>query len=170
VDAQIEVFDGATSLGTAAVDSALSEAPFDESGKATLPNTLPDDGRVHLLRVVGATTGTEIIVPVLADAPPPPTGKVASKVTLAKAPDKITTSTKNPRIKVTVTTANGPASGKVKVIVGGKTYSAALNDDGRVTVRIAQFKTAGKKTVRVKYLGNATTQPDTAKLTFFVWR
>ena len=66
VDASVQVFDGAKSLGTVPVASALSGTPFDESGTATIPNSLPNDGKLHLLRVVGQTTGTDIVVPVLA--------------------------------------------------------------------------------------------------------
>ena len=68
-DAEVEVFDGATSLGTFPVTSELSTEPFDESGTATLPNTIPDDGQLHVLRVVGKTTGTDVMVPVQAARP-----------------------------------------------------------------------------------------------------
>ena len=49
----------------------------------------------------------------------------------------------------------------------GETYRAKLKN-GRAVVKLPKFAKTGKKTVRVKYLGNATTTADTAKVTFRV--
>ncbi len=68
VDTEVAVFDGTKPMGTVPVTSALTSTPFDESGTATIPNTLPNDGKLHLLRIVGETTGTDILVPVVAAA------------------------------------------------------------------------------------------------------
>ena len=47
-DDEVEVFDGAQSLGTFSVEYELSTEPFDEAGRVTVPNTIPGDGQVHL--------------------------------------------------------------------------------------------------------------------------
>ncbi|MBM9460080.1 ExeM/NucH family extracellular endonuclease [Nocardioides sp. zg-536] len=64
-DSEIQVRLGDTTLGTVAVDNTIGTAVYDQYGKAsvsiTLPATLPADAT---LRLVGATTGTEIQVPI----------------------------------------------------------------------------------------------------------
>ncbi len=59
------------------------------------------------------------------------------------------------------------ANGRIKVKVGGETYKAKL-ENGRAVVKLDKFGKTGKKTVRVQYLGNATTTTDSAKVTIRV--
>ncbi len=159
-DAEIEVFDGATSLGTAAVNSDLTETPYDEAGTASLPYTVPSDGRLHLLRVVGATTGTEILVPVVAD-------KASANAKVKVKPKRVVRNRTNAKVIVVVKSNGDAANGRVEIKVGGKTYKRKLND-GRAVVILPRYAKTGKKTVRVKYLGNATTEADSAKASFRV--
>ena len=71
------------------------------------------------------------------------------------------------KVIVVVKADGDAANGRVEVKVNGKTYKAKLNN-GRAVVKLPKFAKTGKKTVRVKYLGNATTTADTAKVTFRV--
>ena len=151
-DAEVEVFDGATSLGTFPVTSALTETPFDESGTATLPNTLPDDGTLHLLRVVGETTGTDIVVPVM-------TEKAAGDGETDRD-HHARQGRRRPHPGQGDHRGQGrgqAATGRIQVKVGNKTYKATLAN-GRATVALKPFPTTGKKQVKITYLGNATTK------------
>jgi 5'-nucleotidase len=164
VDAEVEVFDGATSLGTFPVTTALSETPFDESGTATLPNTLPDDGTVHVLRVVGATTGTDILVPVMTEKAP-----AKANLIVTTKPGKVIVDRTRAKVITRVTAEGQAATGRIEVKVGKKTYKARLVN-GRATVALKPFPTTGKKKVKVTYLGNATTQRATKTITIKVVR
>lgn len=64
-DAQIEVMLGDEQIGTAAVDNTVGNKPYDNYGTAQVSVTVPavEDGRT-VFTLVGATTGTEIKVPV----------------------------------------------------------------------------------------------------------
>ncbi len=162
VDAEVKVFDGARLLGTSPVVSALADTPFDEAGTASVPNTLPNDGRVHLLRVVGATTGTDIVVPVL-------TAKASANATVKVKPKKVVVDRTRAKVLVVVKAGSGAASGRVHVKVAGTTYKAKLKN-GRAVVTLPKFGKPGKKAVVVKYLGNATTAADTARTTIRIVR
>ncbi|HET9419949.1 MAG TPA: 5'-nucleotidase C-terminal domain-containing protein [Nocardioides sp.] len=150
-DAEVEVFDGATSLGTFPVTSALTEMPLDESGTATLPNTLPDDGQLHLLRIVGETTGTDIVVPVTTDKAP-----AAANLSVTTRPGRVVVDRTRAKVTTQVRAAGSAATGRIEVKAGGRTYKAKL-ENGRATVTLKPFPTTGKKQVKVIYLGNATT-------------
>jgi len=161
VDTEVDVFDGTKPLGTFPVTSALSGAPFDESGTATIPNTLPNDGKLHLLRIVGEATGTDILVPVVAAA------KDESSVKVSVKPTKVVANRTKAKVIVVVKAAGEGATGKVEVSVNGQTYKRIL-DGGRHVILLDRFAKPGKKTVRVKYLGNATTAAGSDKVTFRV--
>ncbi len=161
VDTEVEVFDGTNSMGTVPVTSVLTSTPFDESGTATIPNTLPNDGELHLLRIVGETTGTDVLVPVVA-AP-----KTQVAVSVSVNPDKIVVDKTKARVIVRVDAEGEDATGRIEVKVGGETYEARLKN-GRAVVKLEKFGTTGTKTVRVQYLGNATTAEGSAEVTIQV--
>ena len=95
--------------------------------------------------------------------------KAAADTTVKVKPNKIRVNRTQAKVIVKVTSGDAAAKGRVEVKVGGKSYRAKLND-GRAVVKLKPFAKTGKKTVRVKYLGNAITKPDTAKATFRVVR
>ena len=129
VDTEVEVFDGTNSMGTVPVTSVLTSTPFDESGTATIPNTLPNDGELHLLRIVGETTGTDVLVPVIA-APKTPVA-----VSVSVNPDKIVVDKTKARVIVRVDAEGEDATGRIEVKVGGETYEARLKN-GRAVVKL----------------------------------
>ncbi len=78
-DTELTVSLGAVELGSFPVDSTVGSDPFDEVGTASVTVTLPDgvaEGPATLT-LTGATTGTEVLVPieVAADEHPPGDGK-----------------------------------------------------------------------------------------------
>ncbi len=161
-DAEVEVFDGATSLGTFPVTSELTDTPFDESGTATLPNTIPNDGKLHVLRVVGETTGTDAMVPVQA-------AKASASLNVKVKPGKVVVDRTRAKVIVTVKAAGANATGRIEVKVGGDTYKAKL-EGGRAVVQLDRFAKTGKKKVKVSYLGNGSTESASETVTINVRR
>ncbi len=74
-----------------------------------------------------------------------------------KAPQRVTKGDKAV-IKVRVSAAGHTPTGKVTVVVGGKKVTKALKD-GKATLRVRMTK-VGKAKVRVRYSGDALTEPD----------
>ncbi len=140
-DTEVEVFEGVTSLGTFPVTSDLTTTPFDESGTATLPN--PNLGTGHVLRVVGATTGTEAVVNVLQ----------ASGVAATAPPVTYGTDwTANVNIDPNA------ATGTVEILNGTTSLGTAPADnDGNAVVAIdGTALSGGAHTLTVRYLGDTT--------------
>ena len=140
VDTEVEVFEGATSLGTFPVKSERTSTPFDESGTATLPN--PDPEAPHTLRVVGNNTGTDHLVEV----------GLASDVSATA--DSATYGT-DWTVDVMVTPAG--ATGSVEVFYGSTSLGTAPLVGGAAEVTIdGAAVPAGNRDLSVRYLGNDT--------------
>lgn len=151
-DDAVDVYLGRTKIGSAPVDNTVAVgATDDEAGKATISVTIPRYVGTPALTLRGATTGTEVQVPVtLKNAP-----KAAAKVKVAVTPKKIVRNRTKAKVTVTVT-APAKATGKVRVRVGGlkKVFTVQLNKAGKATITLPKFKKAGKRKVTVTYLGN----------------
>ena len=139
-DAQVEVFEGETSLGTFDVDNTVGSLPFDQSGMATLPN--PDVTLEHVLRVVGATTGTEALV------------EVALPSTVSATAEAVTYGT-NWSADVSVTPTD--ATGDVEILNGATSLGTATLTAGSATVDISGTAlSGGNHTLTVRYQGDDT--------------
>ncbi|WP_435741611.1 bifunctional metallophosphatase/5'-nucleotidase [Nocardioides sp. SYSU DS0663] len=75
---------------------------------------------------------------------------------------------KTPRVKIIVTADGVPASGTVKVVENREAYRARLRPNGRIWVKLPAYRTVGKKSVWVKYLGDEDTRSATTKVKFRV--
>lgn len=150
-DDSVTVSLGDEELGSFPVDSTVSDEPFDETGVAHVSVKLPASVQAgHLeLTVTGTKTGTTALVPV-------DLKKADSTVTATVSPKTIVAKKTRATVSVEVSSPSG-ASGKVLVRVGGQSHTVKLTD-GRASVELAAFHKAGKKTVTVRYLGNATTK------------
>ena len=93
--------------------------------------------------------------------------KAAADLTVKVKPNKIKVDRTRAKVVVRVDSGDDAARGKVEVKVGGKKYTRTL-DNGRAVIRLSKFARTGKKTVRVKYLGNAVTKSASTKVTFRV--
>jgi 5'-nucleotidase len=93
--------------------------------------------------------------------------KATAEVNVKVKPDRIRVNRTKARVIVVVQAGDQAAKGRIEVKVAGDTFRAKL-DNGRAVVKLDRFAKTGKKTVRVKYLGNATTESDSAKTTFRV--
>ncbi|WP_243059750.1 5'-nucleotidase C-terminal domain-containing protein [Nocardioides sp. SR21] len=164
-DTELAIELDGTDVGTTPVDNTVAEGtPYDESGTASVSVALPDDLAVgeHTLTLTGATTGTVVTVPFTVGA-----ASATSKTTATVSPDKVVVNKTKATVKVTVKAAGEPAAGKVEISVGGNTYKATLAN-GKASVTLKKFTSTGKKTVKVKYLGNAETEPSSTSVTIKV--
>ncbi|WP_121250898.1 bifunctional metallophosphatase/5'-nucleotidase [Nocardioides ferulae] len=163
-DDEVEVRFKGQSLGSFPVDNTIVPGAgfqeFDEHGTASVSVTLPDyAGDPDALVVVGDDTGTKVKVGIDTIAIP----KAEATVTVKRSPKRVVAGQTKVMLKVTVKSAT-EAGGKVKVRAGGRAYTAKVVD-GQATVTLKPFAKAGKKTVTVRYLGDALTARDVKKLT-----
>lgn len=96
----------------------------------------------------------------LPDVVTPPEPKSTSKTTAVAKPSKVYQGKTRAKVTVTVRSEGAAAKGKVEVRIGGKTYRATLKN-GKATVRLAKFGSAGVKVGKAVYLGNDTTKKST---------
>lgn len=164
-DSQLTLAIDGTDAGVTPVDNTVPEAtPYDESGIASVSVALPEGlaPGEHTMTLTGETTGTVVTVPFVVGA-----ASAASKTTATVSPDKVVVDKTKATVKVTVKAGGQPAAGKVTVSVAGKTYRATL-ENGKASVTLKRFSSTGKKTVKVKYLGNADTEPSSTSVTIKV--
>lgn len=88
---------------------------------------------------------------------PTPTGKSETDTKVKLKPRKVHRGDAF-KVIVKVTSAAGEATGKVKVLLDGKSVAKRRLDDGRVVVRVKRLLTLGKHKVVAKYLGSGTMQ------------
>lgn len=80
--------------------------------------------------------------------------KASTRLSVSLAPKKPKAGTR-PKVKVTVSATGVKATGAVRVVLRGKVIArGTLNANGKVTVRLPK-QAAGKRTVRVVYVGTA---------------
>ena len=162
-DAKVTVKLGGKVLGSFPVTNTVAEgATDDEAGTASIAVKLPADtpSGTAVLTVIGDVTGTAVRVPVKV-------AKASSTVKARIGPSKIVVDKTKPRLKVVVKAGGRAASGKVKVIANGQTYSTKLKA-GKATITLARQGRTGKAHAKVIYLGNATTEADTVRVTYVV--
>lgn len=144
-DDEVQVSLGEQALGSFPVDHALGDQISDEYGTASVSVELPEDLAVgeHVLTVTGATTGTEVEVPVKV-------GK-SSEIT-AKATDLVYGEAGG--VKVTVT-SDSEATGTIRLYEGDTFLGKSRLRDGEGAVRIPRRSLKpGKHTLTVVYLGD----------------
>ena len=89
--------------------------------------------------------------------------KAESKVKATVKQNKVVAKKTKAKIVVTVDAEGFTPSGKVKVLVAGKTYRATL-ENGKAVVKLKKFQKPGKYTAKVSYLGDANTEGDKTKV------
>ena len=169
-DDEVSIRFNGQEIGTAPVDNTVTTGvegnqDYDEAGVAEVAVTLPRyAGDPNQLAVVGTESGTRVAVPI----DTVPTAKAAADMTVTSAPAKIVVDKTEARIKVKVRSAGDPATGKVTVKAGGRTYNARLDDTGRAVIELRPFGSTGNKTVRVSYDGDSLTRAANDSLTLKV--
>lgn len=126
------------------------------AGSARLDLAVPGSLSGGNVRFVAQPSGTSVTLPVrFGKSPATVVAKVRQKRIVA---DRTRT-----RIRVRVGALAEQATGRVKVVAGGRTYRAKL-EDGVAVVTLRPFEVRGAKRIRVTYVGNATTQPESTVL------
>ncbi|MCR1783177.1 5'-nucleotidase C-terminal domain-containing protein [Nocardioides carbamazepini] len=155
-DTELQVKLGDKVLDTAPVDNTISSAVYDQNGMAAVSVNLPQDvaAGTAQLTLVGATTGTQVKVPVTVAK-----GTVALKVKIK--PGKIKVRKTKAKVKVAVVDAAGlPVTGQVKIKVKGQKAKTVTVVDGEVKVKLKAFTSVGVKKIKVIYQGSATQLPE----------
>lgn len=142
----------AVSKGNDVVGSVVLAAG---QGTVTLPaKSLPVGTHVLTLTYSGDTghkpsTGSVTVTVVKAE------GTVEAKV----KPKRVVADKTRARVVVTVDAEGFVPTGRVKVLVAGKTYRAKLVD-GKAVIKLKEFKKPGAYKAKVSYLGDDTTESD----------
>lgn len=149
----------AAATGTVAVskgnDVVGSVVLASGQGTVTLPaKSLPVGTHVLTLTYSGDTghkpsTGSVTVTVVKAE------GTVKAKV----KPKRVVADKTRARVVVTVDAEGFVPTGRVKVLVAGKTYRAKLVD-GKAVIKLKEFKKPGAYKAKVSYLGDDTTESD----------
>lgn len=84
-------------------------------------------------------------------------GKREATVRANVTPKRIVAKKTRAKVTVRVRAEGGPVTGKVQVRVAGKVYRATI-DGPKAVVSLKKFRKPGKYTVKVRYLGDATTE------------
>ncbi|GAB3195184.1 hypothetical protein GCM10027062_01520 [Nocardioides hungaricus] len=162
-DGEVVVSVGDRELGSFPVDNTVAPgATGDEAGTASvsvrLPARLPIGRRDVTVR--GADTGTLVFIPVTFE-------QNASSISAKATPKRVVARRTKPTIHVSVRSGGQGATGRVEIRTAGRTWTRRLTG-GKATVRLPAFRAAGRKQVRIRYLGNDSTQPSRASVTITV--
>ena len=147
-DDEVELSIGGKSLGSFPIDKTISENPDDESGRVSVSATIPAySGTPEGVLVTGATTGTEILVPLAFEAQP------EMAVVKAKRNPKGPLKAGKKKLKVTVKVKvdGEPASGKVVLSGAGVDKKVKLNKKGKAVTRVGPFDEKGVQVITVFY-------------------
>jgi 5'-nucleotidase len=134
-------------------------------GTVTLPaKSLPVGTHVLTLTYSGDTghkpsTGPVTVVVVKAEA----------TVTAKVKPKRVVVDETRARIVIRVDAAGFVPTGRVKVLVAGKTYRSKL-EDGKAVITLKEFEKARDYTAKISYLGDDTTESARTKVTIKVKR
>ena len=148
-DALLNIKVGDRTLNPTPVDNTIGTTPFDESGKSAVSVKLKGKTRTgkQLLTFTGPSTGTTFSLPI-------DVRKARAALKVRTKPGRIVRDKTRTRVKVKATALGlSKVTGKIKVKVGGKTYTVKLKK-GKAFIRLHRFSKAGKKRIVVKYAGS----------------
>ena len=150
-DTEVQAMLGDTVVGSATLDNTVTDEVYDNTGTASIEVDLPNRTPVGIttLTLVGADTGTEVQVPLRVL-------KGTSEVTVTSVrPDHPVKKKTKVKVTVKVTNPDGvKANGKVLISGNGIGETLGRLEDGKVTITLPEFPTAGKKTLTITYKGS----------------
>jgi hypothetical protein len=135
--------------------ASLEVGPFDTAGAHQVTATYSGDAHTG----TGESTSTVQV----SESP-----KADSKVQVKATPNKIKAGKTRAKLHIRVTSPDGTPTGTVKVEVGGHTYKAALDENGRAEVRLRSFDDAGTVTAKIEYQGDDMTRSSKTTVTLHV--
>jgi 2',3'-cyclic-nucleotide 2'-phosphodiesterase (5'-nucleotidase family) len=157
---------GDRKLDWATLDNTVADAPYDDTGSATVVVDLPNRTPVGMttLSFAGARTGTEILVPIRVR-------KGDVRLTRRVRPHPIVKGETEPVVTVEVSNADGvPTRGTVTVWARGIDAVTAKVRDGVARLRLDSFPRAGEKVLRIKYSGSKLLRAERTQKTIRVRR
>ncbi|MCW2853578.1 MAG: 5-Nucleotidase domain protein [Nocardioides sp.] len=159
-DEAVVVSLGDAELGTFPLDNT-AVAAFDEAGKATVSVTLPAGvaSGAQVLTLRGATTGTDVEVPITVAAKDPV--KVPARFKVAHSPAKVVAGRTRPNLRVRVTAAGATPTGVVTIRGTGKGAIKVRLVNGVAKVKLAAWKNAGRKRLTITYAGDSRVKAGT---------
>jgi 5'-nucleotidase len=162
-DTAVDVKLGAVTLGSFPLDNTAPSAnpSFDDTGKAAVDVVLPSlPPGASELRLVGATTGTEVIVPI----------QVLKPAATVVADDVTVEFGKAIQIVTTVTGTHGKPTGTVGLFEGSTSLgTVTVPKSGIATVKLAAGSVpVGSHSLRAVYSGDATYRSSEDPLTLTV--
>jgi 2',3'-cyclic-nucleotide 2'-phosphodiesterase (5'-nucleotidase family)/predicted extracellular nuclease len=152
-DTAITVMLGAVELGTATLDNSVSSVAVDKTGKASVDVAIPASvpGGPAEITLVGASTGTEITVPIEVEA-------AAPQATVAAGADQTIAWGQATSVDVTVSGNLATATGTVRLFEGSTPVGSAVAlAGGSATLPLAaRSLEPGTHSLRVVYSGDDT--------------
>ncbi len=148
-DAELNIKVGDRSLRPATVDNTVDAAPFDQNGRSAVSARIKGKTKTgkQLITFTGATTGSTFSLPI-------DVRKARAALKVRTKPGRIVRDKTRTRVKVKASALGlSKVTGKIKVKVGGKTYTVKLKK-GKAFIRLHRFSKAGKKRIVVKYAGS----------------
>ena len=140
---------GDTTLAPVEVDNTLGSTISDEYGKSAVSVKLKGKTRTgeQMLTFTGPTTGTTLSLPI-------EVRKAKGVLKVRTKPERIVKGETHTRLKIKASALGiSKVKGKIKVKVAGKIYKLKLKK-GKAFLRLDAFNKAGKKKIKVAYLGN----------------
>ena len=163
-DDTVTVLMDGDAIATLPVDNSRGTAVFDDYGKITGDVTIPvgTPPGIHTMSIVGDTTGTTLDLPsVETDRAPI---KSDSMVQAVATPATIKAQTGTSVIDVTVSTPGAKATGLVAALLDGAVIGGAELVDGKASIKVGPFASAGEKLIEVTYYGDQGTKPSSGQV------
>jgi 5'-nucleotidase len=153
-DTEVVVSLGGAQLGAFPLNND-PVAAFDEAGKASVSVVLPAGAAAgrQVLTLTGATTGTEIEVPITVAAPAP--AQVPARLAVTHRPAKVVADRTRTTLRVRVTASGVMPTGVVKIRGTRRGVITVRLVNGVASVRLQVFRTAGRKRLTVSYAGDS---------------
>jgi hypothetical protein len=174
-DSEITVSLGETVLGTFPVDQTIPNpgtgsgeadgASTDESGKATVTVDIPEStpAGVQNLTVAGATTGTEIQVPITVEAGPAAATVIGTAEPVEAGQDAVVS------VVVDATDSDAVPTGTVNLLDGTTQVGTVELEDGQGDITVpASLLEIGDNTFTLAYEGDEGFDPSTGSVTVTV--
>ncbi len=167
-DETVSVLMDGEEIDTLPVDNSLGTTTNDQYGKIVGDVVIPVGTApgMHTLQIVGTTTGTSLELPdVLTDRAPI---KSDASVQVVATPATIPAQTGTSTLAVTIAKSGQPATGLVAAVLDGKVVGGAELVDGKASLPVGPFGTAGDKLIEVRYYGDEGTKAATGQVTVTV--
>lgn len=133
------------------ISEVIDRSPVDDSGTAKIDLRMPR--KVHnryVVRLVAQPSRTTVVIPVR--------NRLIPRQSFIGVPGPIKAGETSPRLRIAYADPRGTVRGKVPVRAGGEVYTRRLVDE-KVRFVLEPFDTAGRKKIKIRYLGSLRFRP-----------